>query len=241
MPQPAFSVEPVRRRKVSDEVAERLQELMIGSELRPGDELPSERELMAMFGVGRTSVREALVVLHRMGLIEVRNGERARVTKPSAASIVDGMSTSVRMFLAQPRGESEMHGARVLLESMLARNAAEHARPADVERLRLALDANERAIGDLGEFARTDLAFHLVLAEVTGNSIFPALHGAMAGWLAEQRNVSLRADGAELVAFASHRAIYAAVAAADADAAEAAMREHLGKVHAFYAAANTES
>jgi len=74
---------PIRRRKVSDEAARRL-EAMIGDGTFPqGTLLPPERELMKMFGVGRASISEALYSLGRMGLVQVRTGERPLVTRPT--------------------------------------------------------------------------------------------------------------------------------------------------------------
>lgn len=234
MTTPSFTITPVKRRKLSEEVSDRLQELMLNSELKPGDELPSERELMEMFGVGRTSVREAFVSLSQMGLVELRNGERARVTKPSATTVVDGLGGPVRHFLSEPHGVEELQRARVMFEVMLARHAANYAQDGDKEALRDALEANRQALGDVDRFTKTDLAFHLVLAESAHNSIFPALHSALITWLAQQRTVSLRAAGADQAAFAAHEAIYAAVAAGTPDAAEAAMTNHLHEVEHFY-------
>ena len=62
----SLQVEPIRRRKLSDEICEQLQAMMLNGQLKPDQQLPSERELMTMFGVGRTSVREALFSLQRM-------------------------------------------------------------------------------------------------------------------------------------------------------------------------------
>ena len=61
----------IRRRKLYEEVALRIEELIREEQLDPGDQLPSERELMATFGVGRSAVREALLSLQKMGLVTV--------------------------------------------------------------------------------------------------------------------------------------------------------------------------
>ena len=80
---------PIRRRKISEEVAERLARTIASDTLPAGALLPSERELMAAFQVGRASIREALFALRKQGVIEIRNGERARVAAPSARASVD--------------------------------------------------------------------------------------------------------------------------------------------------------
>jgi DNA-binding FadR family transcriptional regulator len=227
-------IEPIRRRKLSEDVADRLQAMMLSGQLKPGENLPSERALMSTFGVGRSSVREALFSLQRMGLVLVRNGEPACVIKPSAKALVDEMSGAVAHILSDTEGAKELQQARTLYEIMLVRYAAQHANDDDVARLGAALDANHNAIGHQEEFARTDVAFHQVLAEIPRNSIFTSLQSALAVWLAEQRFVSLRVPQAERNAYDAHLAIYEAIAAHDVDRAELAMRRHLEKVGEFY-------
>jgi DNA-binding FadR family transcriptional regulator len=74
--------DPVRRRKLSENVRERLLEQINEGDLRPGDALPSERELMALYGVGRPAIREAMQQLASLGLIVVRHGDRPRLAQP---------------------------------------------------------------------------------------------------------------------------------------------------------------
>ena len=73
----------IKQRKLSDEVAAHLEGMIRKGELAEAERLPSERELMRQFGVGRPSIREALLHLSKMGLVEVKSGERARVTRPT--------------------------------------------------------------------------------------------------------------------------------------------------------------
>lgn len=225
---------PVKRRKVYEEIAERLESMMLTGVLSPGDVLPSERELMETFQVGRSSIREALFALQRMGLVSIRNGERAYVIKPSADIVVAELSGTVRHMLARPDGARELQQARSMHEVSLARFAAEHATDEDLGYLAAALEANHKAIGDAGAFTKTDVEFHVVLAQIPRNSIFISLQKAMAGWLAEQRMTSLQAEGADVAAFEAHEAIYRAIAARDADAAERAMQGHLDEVGTYY-------
>jgi len=231
----AFSDQaPVKRRKVYEEVAQRLENMMLAGELNPGDVLPSERELMETFGVGRSAIREALFALQRMGLVSIRNGERAYVTRPTPEAVVNELSGAVRHLLAQPDGAKYMQQARALHEISLARHAARSANAEDILRLADALEKNRLAIGDPVAFTRTDVEFHLVLAEVTRNPVILSLQVALGEWLAEQRTTSLKADGADEAAWQAHEAIFRSVAAHDCDAAERAMETHLGEVGADY-------
>ena len=83
---------PLARKKLSEMVEEELEQMIRRREFGEGEQLPSERELMAFFNVGRPSVREALAALKRKGLVQINNGERARVSRPSADTIISELS-----------------------------------------------------------------------------------------------------------------------------------------------------
>ncbi len=224
----------IQRRKLYQEVADRLQAMILAGDVRVGDTLPSERELMERFGVGRPAVREALLTLERAGLIAISGGERARVVRPTAAGMMAGLDAAVRQWLGDAAGVRHLQDARLLFEAALARRAAAGADAAGIAALVDALAENREARGDPARFERTDVAFHYVLAQMSGNPVFTAIHRAMVGWLTEQRTISLRSAGAEAGAFASHREIVDAVVARDPDAAERAMARHLGEVARLY-------
>jgi DNA-binding FadR family transcriptional regulator len=221
---------PIRRRKVSDEAALRLEAMIRDGTFPEGTLLPSEREIMKMFGVGRASVREALYGLGRMGLVRVRNGERPMVVRPTPQNLLSELSGVARHLLAESGGPGHFQEARALFEVGVARLAATRASAEDIEQLRRALEANSVARGDPGRFERTDVAFHYVLAQTTRNPIFVAVHDALVEWLTSQRTISLRAPGAEQAAFQSHKKIFVAVSAKDPSAAAEAMDEHLRSV-----------
>jgi GntR family transcriptional regulator, sialic acid-inducible nan operon repressor len=224
----------VRRRKLYEDVAGQLESLIHQGRYRPGDQLPSERELMQMFGVGRPAVREALFAMQRMGLVAINSGERARVTVPTPRVMFESLAGPVRHLLAAPEGVHHFQEARTFFEVGLARHAAEHATKAELEQLRFALAANEAAIDNLAAFERTDVAFHYVLAVIPGNPIYRAIHAAMVEWLTEQRHVTLQRAGENEIAFAAHRAIFDAIAARDPDRAEKVMRGHMEEVIRTY-------
>ena len=78
------SLAPIRRRKLYEEVVARLEELIHSEQLKPGEVLPSERDLMLQFGVGRPAIREALFALSRMGSVEVANGNAPAISSPNS-------------------------------------------------------------------------------------------------------------------------------------------------------------
>ena len=91
-------VEPIviERKKLFEHVAAHLEAQILAGKLRPGDQLPPERDLQASFGVGRPAIREALISLQKAGLVELTNGARARVLMPTASHIFTGMAPAVR-------------------------------------------------------------------------------------------------------------------------------------------------
>jgi GntR family transcriptional regulator, sialic acid-inducible nan operon repressor len=230
-------VEPlnIERRKLFEHVASHLEEQIVSGKLKPGEQLPPERDLQERFGVGRPAIREALITLQRAGLVETGNGARARVSTPTASNIFNGVTPAIRQMLADDDGQRAFQDARAFFEAGLARNAARTASSAEVFELGEALAANKLAIGDREAFIRTDIAFHFVLAKIARNPVFLALHDQISGWLKEQRVVTLNVRGQDETAYEAHQRIYEAVRDKNADGAEQAMIEHLSQLtNAFW-------
>jgi GntR family transcriptional regulator, sialic acid-inducible nan operon repressor len=228
------SADPIMRPKLFQEVARRIEQQILGGVFQPGDQLPSERDLMTYYNVGRPAVREALFSLQKAGLVAISSGERARITMPSTETILNELSSTARFMLGQPGGVRSFQQARLLFEVALARFAAQHATSSDIDRLAEALARNEGAVGAVGEFERTDVAFHFVIAQIPNNPIFTALHSALAAWLVEQRTTSLRSRGAERDAVKAHKKIFTAIAARDVESSAKAMEAHLAQVAVHY-------
>ncbi|WP_395662202.1 FCD domain-containing protein [Aestuariivirga sp.] len=220
----------IKRRKVHQDVAEQIENQILSGLLPEGASLPSERNLMEAFDVGRPAIREALLLLQRSGFIRITNGGRTVVTRPTAANLLEQLSGSARYLLSSEGGEKAFQDARRIFESAIARNAAELATDKDIARLGEYLKINREALGDMDAFERSDIAFHLALAEIGGNPVFSALHAAISEWLALQRHISLRVPGVALCAYRSHEEIHEAVAARNPEAAWHAMDRHLKTV-----------
>ena len=225
---------PILRRRLYEDVEMRLEADITSGRLRAGDVVPSERDLMKRFGVGRPAVREAILSLSRKGLLRVGAGERTRVSTPTIDVVVKGVSGPVSMLLANPQGVRDLQDARRFFECGLARQAALQARPPAISRLRARLDANRDALAYPADFERTDVEFHYELALISGNPIFAALHQATVGWLMHQRTVSLMQRGALKSAYRYHERIFEAIAAHDPDTAADIMRMHLLSVERYY-------
>ena len=218
---------PISRPKLYEVVAARLEAAIRDGRLKPGDRLPSERDLMETFETGRPSVREAFLFLEKKGLIETENGRRARVRKPDVFSVLESLDSVIHLSLQDGETFKDLFAARSFLEQAMARNAAGNITDAQLSLLRERLDDNGRAIGDRHEFVRTDALFHRTLFEVADNRIFEAVHDAFAGWVEERRSTLQRQSFTEQRAHRQHVEIFNAIAARDPDAAETAMRAHL--------------
>jgi GntR family transcriptional repressor for pyruvate dehydrogenase complex len=225
---------PMKRHKLYEEVVRHIEAAINSGEYKPGDRLPSERDLMDHFGVGRPSIREALFLLRRMGLVELKNGERARVVTPTAGALVGELSGVVHHLLAAPGGMRSFQQARAIFEAALAEYAARNASAEDIEVLRKALATSEEVRGDPNRFVQSDVAFHFAIAEATHNPIITALHVGIVEWLADQRLTSIHAQGSVQAAIDAHERIYSAIAAHDPVRAGEAMRAHLAEVETFY-------
>jgi DNA-binding FadR family transcriptional regulator len=227
--------EKLVRQKLADQVLDRLMALIEQGELPPGSRLPGERALMARFGVGRPAVREALQALEKMGLIEIRHGERARVLPMEPARVLQQMDAAARQLLsASPEMRDALREARLAFEQFLVREAARRAGRNDMEALRQALAAQEAARGDPARFVRADIGFHVAIARMAGNPLYPALSEAMLGWIFRFFPRLLHAPNVEDVTLKEHAAVLAAIGKRDPEAAARAMKRHLLRAHPRY-------
>jgi DNA-binding FadR family transcriptional regulator len=233
---------PERRRPLPEEVADHILDWLRQEGLGAKDRLPSERELATRLSVGRSTVREALQRLRRMGLVEVRQGGRMRVAQPTAEGLIEQIAAPAKRMLAGTPGSLEdLKEARLLLEVAIVRLAAVRADATALAELaacqdRLRACALEAAEGPAGfdVFLASDMAFHAALARATGNGVLAAVALAATGFLAEFHTGLVRLSGAEGLTIREHEAILVAVTARDADAAEVAMRAHLTRANALY-------
>jgi len=224
---------PIQCRKLYHEVLDRLMQRIHSGEIRPGDQLPAERELMDQYGVGRPAIREALVVLEARGMVDIRHGARARVADRPAAP-TDLGEAARRLLGKTAHAVEDIKEARLVLETAIARRAAERASDGDIARLKAALEDNRRAIPERDAYLRTDIAFHRTIASISGNAVFEAASEAMLAWLARFRVDMVHVEGANLLSHDEHARIAEAIARRDPDAAERAMTEHQMRSHALY-------
>jgi DNA-binding FadR family transcriptional regulator len=230
---------PLTRPRLAELVQNRLLAVIEADNLRPGDPLPSERELMQSYAVGRPSIREAMQNLKRMGLIEINHGERPRVAPPSFERMVAGMSETMRHVLVNsPATLDHLKEARATFEMTMAQIAARKRTPEDVEELRRILAEQERARLDSEAFLAADGRFHHRIALVTGNPIFANLSQALFAWLARFHFDLVRKPGLERLTLAEHRQILEAIERGAPDEAGRLTADHLNRANTLYNQAN---
>lgn len=239
---PSAATDRIVRRKLSDQVFERLRDLMASGELPPGAPMPSERDLMERFGVGRPAVREALQHMHTMGLITISHGERSRVNELSADSVLSRVDDVARMLLSsEPEQLEHLKMARRMFECGLIRVAAQSAGPRDVADLRALVDQQAGCTGDAQSFVTLDMAFHSRIAAISGNPILVATSQSMLRWLFRYHGVLLHWSGNEDITLTEHRQIVDLIEARDADGAVQAMEAHLDRSNLLYAHPNGQA
>ena len=228
----------VPRRKLREGVLEQLLATIESGACGAGAELPSERELMLLMGVGRPAVREAMMALEQRGLIVIAHGRRARVREPD---ILDASDLARRITLATTQvldrdavSVDELSEARHLFETTMVRLAAERATPAGIALLRRALEENRQAISSTEAYIVTDMALHRSIAALAGNSLCTAAGDAMFSWLPRFRVRMVHVEGANLLSYDEHARIVERIAARDSKGAVRAIEAHLTRSHSLY-------
>lgn len=228
-------IEQIVRRKLSDEVFDRLERLITSGELKPGDEMPSERVLMERFGVGRPAIREAMQSLANKGLVSISHGERAKVLQLTAKSIFQQVDLTAKIMLSQSADTLEhLKSARIFFERGMAREAAQRTTKEDVAALKDIIARQRASLGHAEEFISADMQFHTRIAQISGNPIFVAVSEAMLAWLKTYHTEMLIWTGKETLTLVEHEEILEQLSAHDADGAEAAVLKHLERSRALY-------
>jgi GntR family transcriptional repressor for pyruvate dehydrogenase complex len=227
MPTPAKSdFEVVRRNKVYEEVAKQIERLIL-KKLKPGDKLPSERELAEILQVSRSSIRDAIRSLELVGLVEPRQGAGTIVRERSAESSVNPFTDTLKR---RQELVTELLDFRKMLEPPLAARAATHASAEDISEMEEILQRQEEK-QDQGNVAiAEDAEFHYSIALASGNSVVLKVIDTLMDLLRETREHSLQVLGRSQKSLAGHRRILAAIKRHDAEAAKAAMRRHIEDV-----------
>ncbi|MEM6387515.1 MAG: FCD domain-containing protein [Pseudomonadota bacterium] len=215
------------RERAADRLFLTLMEMIEQGQLKEGDALPPEREIVATYGVSRTVAREAVQALANRGLVDARPRFRPVVKRPSYENALETVGDVIARLLQGESGVRNLFEARMLVEGALVRKAASRATPAEVSKLARALHANKSAVNDSPQFYHTDQAFHRILYEITQNPVLLATHKAFVDWLSPHWVQMPPATERNQANYEAHAAIFDAIQDGDADRAEDTLNAHL--------------
>jgi DNA-binding FadR family transcriptional regulator len=222
-----------RAPKTSERVARELVNHIVENDLVEGTKLPNEKQLVEVFDVGRTTLREALRLLETRGVITIRPGPGGGpvVRRPKPDDLREGLTLILQFTGASLKDVFE---ARSTLEPMIARLAAARLTDAQIDELAASVQEMRDHNDDHEVFLEENRKFHTIIAEATGSSVL---------WVFNETLKSI-ADGAvvgveytprrRLAVAAAHEKIVEALRSRDAIAAEEAMRDHVGEAGDFW-------
>ncbi len=223
MDRPAAQLEAIRKNRVYEAVAKRIERLIV-EEMKPGDKLPPERQLAESFNVSRSSIRDAIRTLEAMGLVEPRQGAGTVIRELSHDSVVTPISS---VLLRKRQMVSELLDVRKIIEPPLAARAAQHATAEELAEMEAILRRQGEKVAR-GELAvEEDTEFHYSIALAADNSVVLKLLDVLMDLLRDTRERSLQVAGRLQKSFSGHQRILAALKRRDAAAAEKAMRQHI--------------
>jgi GntR family transcriptional repressor for pyruvate dehydrogenase complex len=226
----------VPKERLYEGIVDQVMRSILSGELRSGDQLPTEAELVQQFGVSRTVVREATKALSSAGLVDVWPKRGTFITQPPIETVVN--SRQLMYKLDDHQTLDSVIVVRRLLEVPAARLAAENAQPTNLEALAAYLRGMRSSVNDQKAFMSYDTAFHSELARATQNGLLSLLCQATLGMIIKPifRMVEAGHETADLFpnmterALRFHEGIYQAIVEKDGNAAEESMRHHLADV-----------
>jgi GntR family transcriptional repressor for pyruvate dehydrogenase complex len=221
---PSFEV--VRKDKVYDQVARKLEQFIL-QELKPGDKLPSERELALACKVSRSSIRDAMRRLELMGLVEPRQGAGTIVRQITPDALVNPLTA---ILLRQRKHLADLLEVRRIIEPAIAARAAQHITPEQLARLEEIMRCHSQKLSQNELAIEEDSEFHYTIATAANNSVLLHVVDVLMDLLRESRERNMQVEGRPQKSLAGHQRIFTALCQGDATAAEAAMRRHLDEV-----------
>ncbi len=209
--------------RLSEQVANRIETLILDNRLRQGDKLPPERELAARFGVSRAVLRESIKLLEERGLLEPRNGRGAFVTAPGCSPMASWLNVAFRM---QDCTTDDLYEARWCLESFIVRLAVQRANETDIARMELAIAEMDRNPDSSDKYMPSDVEFHKALAAATHNPLFVVMSQPLVQMVLTLGHVGF-SYGHVLERHENHRRLLECIRNRDVEEAEAVMHRHL--------------
>lgn len=215
----------MERNTLSEQVAERIEQMILNDPTRMHDKLPSEAVLSADFKVSRPVIREALTILKARGLVVQRQGGGSFIACPDLHSIDDYVYRAVVMSHIDFK---DVYEARIFLEKVAVRQAAQKATDDDIAKLKRITDKMAGSVDDTSR-TRRDLRFHQAISDIGGNKVLNAFQQSLNTLLQPVLISTLKLSGAAEDGVQFHRRIIDAIEAHDAELAEELMHQHLSR------------
>jgi GntR family transcriptional repressor for pyruvate dehydrogenase complex len=227
----------VRTARLYEQIVMQIEESILEGRLKPGDQLPAERELAQQFGVSRTAVREAVKTLCEKGLVEAYSGRGTFVTSSKSRSVRNSLHSLVSNGdLQNAHYVTEL---REILEPELTALAATRIEQQQLAMMREAIDVMDRSMLDPDAYIEADLDFHLALAEAAGNPLILSLLDSIVAVLREERLGVFRVPGGPTRGQVHHKLILRAIERRNPARARKAMIAHMQQIHADTAKARS--
>ncbi|MCF2532443.1 FadR/GntR family transcriptional regulator [Yinghuangia soli] len=225
--------QPWRGPKSSQRLAHVLAQPILSGQVREGDRLPNEAEMMARYGAGRPTVREALRLLETRGLIMLKTGPGGGpiVRRPPKGSLSEALS-----LVLQVEGASfaDVTDARIALEPMIARRAAERITEPQLAELEDSIKQLRDHPGDHDVFVAENQRFHTLIAEAAQSVVLDVFVSTLQT-IADGVRVGVEYSARKQSAIAAaHASIVEALRAGDPERAEQAMRDHLAEAERYW-------
>ncbi len=214
----------IKKISISEEIAKQIMDLISSGDLKPGQRLPSERELCEHFGASRSSLREALRCLSIVGVLNARVREGTSVA-------VDGGKFLRRIMewrlITEKHDIVNLLEVRIALEGLSAANAAVNCTDEDIAALRRLIAKMKTCGKDEAQFAILDAEFHVTIASASGNTVISDLVSVIRSQLVRALTKVLQSPNAIPLSIKEHISLVDEIAAHHPDAAREVMLDHL--------------
>lgn len=234
-----MEIPAIKRRSLSEEIADRLIQLILQGKLKPAQKLPPERELAEMLQVSRPSLREALRALAMRNIIEIRQGDGTYVTSLTPDLLLEPLD-----FLLSLDESSFFHlfEARKILEPGIAALAAERISDEDLNRLDECVRRMKASADDPDAYLQADQDMHNTILKAAGNPVLTRIMMSVSGLSLASRRRTVDLPGVRVNAPLDHQAIVDALRAHEAEKSRQMMLRHLTNVeNALRVAMSSES
>jgi len=219
-------VEPIRRNRLYQGIVAQIEALLERGDLRPGDQLPPERQLAEQFQVSRASVREALRSLELLGIVDTRAGGGTFVHQAQP----DDLARPLSSLIARGHTVADVIDVRGLIEPAVAERAARNITAEEIAELREIIAAQERKVAAGETYVEEDTRFHELIGQASRNELLVTMLGVIWDVLRASREEWLQTQQRAHASLEAHRRIVAALEAGDPAAAREAAADHIHAV-----------